>query len=305
MIEATKKCPECGDNHFFTNKEKGEVICRACGFVVEDAMVDFGKDRMIDDADIAKKTRTGSPFDPRVADNLITEVGNRDDLRKLSSKQRNLMKRIRKKNKWTSSALQQNLTSNLSNLKLVASYLNLPKRIEIEAAEIYRKCVEKGVTMARSNENILAASVYIAAKMHATPKSLNEIAEATKIDKFVIAKTAKLIVKRLDLKLHPSNPIDFVSRFASELKLDPKIQTKAVKIIEKMQKQGLNSGKNPISLAATALYITSLIEGTKVKQIDIAKVSGITETTLRSRTKEMIQKLKIKKSDLKKTHKKK
>ena len=303
MIEAVGKCPECGDKHFFANKEKGEVICRTCGFVIDDAMFDFGKDRMLDDADITKKSRTGAPFDPRVADNLTTEVGSRDDLRKLPAKTRNLMKRIRKKNKWSSSALQQNSSANLSNLKLFASYLNLPNAIEIESARIYRECVEKGITMARSNENILASAMYIAAKLHDIPKSLNEVAEATKIDKFIIAKTAKLIIKRLGIKMKPSNPVDFIGRFSSELKLDALIQTKSVKLIEKMQKEGLTSGKNPISLAATAIYIVSLMEGTKVKQIDLAKVSGITETTLRSRTKEMVTKLKIKKSDLKKKRK--
>lgn len=300
MIEAINKCPECGDNHFFTNKEKGETICRTCGFVIEESMPDLGKDRLLDDEDIAKKSRTGAPFDPRISDNLVTEVGSRDDLRKLPARTRNLMQRIRKKNKWASSALQQNLNQNLSNLKMVASYLNLPDSIEKEAAEIYRTCVERGLTMARSNENILAASVYIAAKLQQMPKSLNEIAEATKIDKFVIAKTAKLVMKRLELKIVPSNPVDFVGRFASELKLDARIQTKAVKMIEEMQRKGLTSGKSPISLAATALYITALRNHTRVKQIDIAKISGITETTLRSRTKEMLKKLGIKKSDLKK-----
>ena len=159
------------------------------------------------------------------------------------------------------------MNANLSNLKLIASYLNLPKSVEIEAAEIYRQCVERGVTMARSNENILSASVYIAAKVRGVPKSLNEVAEATKIDKFVIAKTAKLIMKRLEIKILPSNPIDFVGRFASELKLDAKIQTRSVKMIEDMQKKGLTSGKSPISLAATALYITALRNKTQL--IDI------------------------------------
>ena len=97
-----------------------------------------------------------------------------------------------------------------------------------------------------------------------------------------------------------SNPTDFVGRFASDLGLNAKIQTKTVRLIEKMQKAGLNSGKSPISLAATALYITTLLEKTRVTQKRIAEVSGITETTLRNRTNEMVKKLKIKKKDLKK-----
>ena len=300
MIETIKKCPECGNGNLSENREKGEVICKQCGFVIDDSIVDFGKDRILDDEDFAKKSRTGAPFDPRVSDNLTTEIGSYDDLRKLPAKTRMLMQRIRQKNRWASSALAQNLNQNLSNLKLIASQLKLPNSIEKETARVYRECVEKSITLARSNENILAASIYIACKLNSLPKSLNEIAGATKIDKFAIAKTAKLIMKRLKIQVRPSNPVDFIARFASELKLDAKVQTRAVKLIEKIERAGLNSGKNPISLAATALYITALMEKQKVTQKRLAEVSGITETTLRSRTKEMTRELKITKKDLNK-----
>jgi len=102
------------------------------------------------------------------------------------------------------------------------------------------------------------------------------------------------------MRLVPSSPIDFVGRFASELSLTPDIQTKTVKMIEKIQRMGLNSGKNPTSLAAVSLYITSLLNKTKVTQTKIAKISGITETTLRNRCKEILKELNIKKKDLKK-----
>lgn len=298
MIE-TKKCPECGGHNFFINREKGEVICKNCSFVVDDAMFDFGKERVIDEEDFEKQSRTGAPFDPRVSDNLSTEVGSKDDLRKLPAKTRQLMQRIRKKNRWTSSALQQNLNVNLSNLKLIASHLNLPERIEKEAARIYREAVERGLTLARSNENIVAAAIYIAAKIYGMPKSLTEVAEATKLDKFAIAKTYKMVTKKLEIGLVQSNPVDFVGRFASDLGLDPKIQTKAVQLVEKMQKLGLTSGKNPTSLAATALYLTALMEKQRITQKRVSEVAGITETTLRNRTNEMKKELKIKKRDLK------
>ena len=40
--QMVKKCPECGSINLFWNREKGEIICRDCGLVVEDKMVDFG-----------------------------------------------------------------------------------------------------------------------------------------------------------------------------------------------------------------------------------------------------------------------
>ena len=296
----TKRCPECGTEDFYINKEKGEVICRKCGFLIEESMPDFGRDRMIDTEDIAKKSRTGAPYDPRIANGLMTEVGNNSDLKVLPKKTRQLMNRIRQKNRWTSSALEHNLNNNLANLKLVASQLSLPNSIEKEAARIYRECAEKGVTRARANDSIIAATVFLASKMHGMPKTLNEVAEASKLNKFDIARTYKLVVRKLGIKIVQSNPVDFIARFASDLRLDAQTQTKAVKLLETIQKNGYDSGKSPTSLAATTLYIASMMTKTRVTQKSIAEVSGITETTLRQRTKEMLDKLGLKKKDLKK-----
>ena len=108
------------------------------------------------------------------------------------------------------------------------------------------------------------------------------------------------MIRKLNIKIKPFNPVEFISRFASELDLEPKIQTESIKLIGKMQKAEATSGKNPCSLAATAIYIAALLNKTKITQKKISEISGITETTLRNRTKEMIGELGIKKSDLKK-----
>ena len=55
-----KKCPECGATNLMHNKDKGEVICRSCGLVIEDKMIDFGQEwREFDSDDSDKKRRTG------------------------------------------------------------------------------------------------------------------------------------------------------------------------------------------------------------------------------------------------------
>ncbi|HMK58204.1 MAG TPA: transcription initiation factor IIB, partial [Nitrososphaeraceae archaeon] len=46
-------------------------------------------------------------------------------------------------------------------------------------------------------------------------------------------------------------------------------------------------------LAAAVLYIISQIEGETIKQPDIAKVAGVTEVTLRNRTKDVKNKLSL------------
>jgi len=299
-MEEKRKCPECGDDHFFVNRERGEIVCKSCSCVVEDSMVDFGRDRILDDEDFEKKSRTGAPFDPRVANNLITEVGAPSDIRKLPKSTQLLMNRIRKKNKWTSSSLEQNLNAGLTHLKMICEHLNMPERVSKEAARIFRLSAEKGLTRARSRENIVAACVYIASKINTMPKTLNELCEAARVDKKALAKTYKLLVRNLDMKILPATPVDYLGRFASDLKLDPRIQTDAAKIIEKIEKIGANSGKNPTSLAATALYLATLKNKKRVTQKQISDISGITETTLRNRCKEMMRKLELNKKDFKK-----
>ena len=45
MIKKTlKECPECASKNIFHDVEKGETICRDCGLVIEDRMVDFSRE---------------------------------------------------------------------------------------------------------------------------------------------------------------------------------------------------------------------------------------------------------------------
>ena len=39
MKTQIKKCPECGNEDFYVNEEKGEIICKHCGLVIEDKMI--------------------------------------------------------------------------------------------------------------------------------------------------------------------------------------------------------------------------------------------------------------------------
>ena len=98
MIAESRKCPECGGDAFFVDREKGEVVCKSCSFVVEESMLDFGRERAFNMEDVQSKSRSGAPFDPRVVNNLSTEVGSYSDISKLPRKTQNLMRRIRTKN---------------------------------------------------------------------------------------------------------------------------------------------------------------------------------------------------------------
>ena len=296
MLLTKQKCPECGDADFFLNREKGEIICRSCSVVLEDSAIDFGRDtRGFSEEDGPGSTsRTGAPFDPRVANNLTTSVGTREDIAKLPRRQQLLMKRIRKKNNWTSSSIEQNLGNALTHLGLISGSLNLPQRVEKEAARLYRMAAERNFTIARAMENVIAAAIYLACRLDGTPKSLKEVACIARVDKKILGKTYKLMARRLGIQIKPMSPMDFTARFASTLKLDAKTESNALDIIHKALASDLTSGKSPISISATALYLSALINKNRKTQKLVAETADITEATLRARAQELITELKLK-----------
>ncbi|MFH0875010.1 MAG: transcription initiation factor IIB [archaeon] len=300
-----KKCPECGGINLFWNKDKGEVICKDCGLVVEDKMVDFGQDwREFDGEAAEKRRRTGAPITYTQYDQgLGTEVGRKADLYGLEKKSKNKFFRLRKWQYRISTAIERNLKLALAELKRVSSYLKLPKSVEEEAARIYTLAVQRGLVRGRSMESVVAGSLYAACRRHEVPRTLEELSEASGIEKKEVGRTYRFITRELAITILPSNPGDYIPRFASSLKLTPKTQSKAVEIIEMCQKSELTSGRGPTGIASAALYVAALINGEKRTQREVADIAGVTEVTIRNRYKELLDKLELEK-DIKKLKKK-
>jgi len=260
-----KKCPECGGINLFYNKEKGEIICRDCGLVVEDKMVDFGQEwREFNGESADKQRRTGAPMSYTQFDQgLGTDVGKKSDLYNLGGKAKSKFFRLRKWQQRISTAIERNLKLALSELKRVSSYLRLPSSVEEEAARIYTLAVQKGLVRGRSMESVVAGALYAACRRHDVPRTLDELGESSNIEKKEIGRTYRFITRELGIKILPSNPADYIPRFASSLKLNAETQSKAVEIIESAQRVELTSGRGPTGIAAAALYVAALINGEK------------------------------------------
>ena len=158
-----KECPECASKNIYRDQERGETTCRDCGLVIEDRMVDFSQEwRDFDDDGGVSKRRTGAPSSQTQFDQgLGTEVGTTADFYKLGSdSERNKFFRLRKWNIRISTAIERNLKVALAELKLVSSFLKLPKSVEEEAARVYRLAVQKGLVRGRSMESVVAGALY-------------------------------------------------------------------------------------------------------------------------------------------------
>ncbi|HIG96048.1 TPA: transcription initiation factor IIB [Candidatus Woesearchaeota archaeon] len=306
MMQFVKKCTECGGINLFHNRAKGEIICKDCGLVLEDKMVDFDQEwREFDSDEGDKKRRTGAPMTYTQYDQgLGTEVGQKADLYRLEGKDKNKFFRLRKWQYRISTAIERNLKLALAELKRVSSYLKLPKSVEEEAARIYTQAVQRGLVRGRSMESVVAGSLYAACRRHDVPRTLDELSEASGIEKKEVGRTYRFITRELGINIMPSNPADYIARFASSLKLSAESQSRAIEILESAQRSELTSGRGPTGIAAAALYVSALIHGEKRTQREVADVAGVTEVTIRNRYKELLDRLDLEK-EIKKTKKKK
>lgn len=201
-----------------------------------------------------------------------------------------------------SDATERNLTFALTELDRMASNLELQKNLRECAAKIYRDAVEAHLIRGRSIEGVTAASLYAACRMFKVPRTLNEIAEVARVDKKEISRSFRFISNELELNLNPTKPIDFLPRFISELELTNNCQKIAKAIIRMAERRGLTSGRGPTGVCAAAIYASSILSNERRTQRSIARVSCVTEVTVRNRFSELVENLNLGIS-LKRNHK--
>ena len=286
-----KKCPECNSLNLVFDEQKGEITCQDCGLVVEEKMVDLGQEwRQFDEG--PKKGRGGAPMTLQKFDKgLTTNIGEVSDIYRLGDKKIRKYTRLKKWQERVSTSIERNLRLAMSELRKVASFLNLPNIVKEESSRIYNFVLQRGLVRGRSMESVIAACIYAACRTYNIPRTLDEIAAASDVERKEIGRTYRFITRKLRISVTPSNPKDYIARFSSVLHLSPKTQNDSLKILKRAESSELTSGRGPAGIAAASLYVASLLNNEKRTQREVADVAGITEVTIRNRYKELLDKL--------------
>jgi len=293
-MSAPKRCPECNSSHLIYDESRGELICGDCGLLVEEKMVDTSHElRSFDKTE--KKSRGGAPMSMQKFDKgLTTNIGEISDIYKLdSSQQTRKYLRLKKWQERVSTSIERNLRLAMSELSRVASFMEIPSVVKDEAARIYNYVLQRGLVRGRSMESVIAACIYAACRSYNIPRTLDEIANASEVERKEIGRTYRYIIRKIGLKMTPSSPKDYISRFASTLHLSPQSQNEALQILDRAEISELTSGRGPAGIAAAALYVSALLNDEKKTQREVADVAGITEVTIRNRYKELLERLNL------------
>jgi transcription initiation factor TFIIB len=161
--------------------------------------------------------------------------------------------------------------------------LALTNAVIEKAAYIYRKAMERKLVRGRSIQGLVAACLYASCRNTETPRTLDDIAKGINIRRKDVARCYRLILKELDLKMPVVDPVKGVSRIASIAGLSEKSKRKAIVILNEAKKKGIVAGKDPMGIAAAALYLACISIGESKSQKEISIASGVTEVTIRNR----------------------
>jgi len=280
-------CPECYGKIILI-KEKGETVCSQCGLIIYERQFDLSHKgiKIFNKDDRIKKERLGTPISPLIPDiTLYTYVDKNyiynSELKRAVRRDSNLT--------WRS----RNLLIASNELKRIGHNLNLPRFILIEAFSLYKKAFKTKMLQGRSIIGMITACIYYSCKNKSIPRTFQEILYETPITDKIVKKCYKILVRELNLKVRNTNPTLFIPRFAAELNLGFDIEIITRKILQPMINKKIFCGKDPKGFCAGALYFACKIKNIGISQKEIAKVVGVTEVTLRSRYKELLQNIKL------------
>jgi transcription initiation factor TFIIB len=262
----SSSCPECGGKTISV-QEKGEIVCGQCGLVVNERILDTSHSdkRAFTKQEKQKRERTGSPISILLPDMGLSTI---IDKTKIKSPD------LKRAAKWNSRMTwdKRNMLIATTELKRIASNLNLPDHVKKAAIRLYINAFKMKLLRGRSINGMVAACLYFTCRECKIPRTLQEILEESSISAKNVRRCYRTLIRELNAD----------------------VEKMTIKILQVFISNNSTSGKDPKGLCAGALYLVSKKKNKRVSQKDIANIVGITEVTLRSRYKELVNKINIK-----------
>ena len=270
-----------------TDSERGEVVCGGCGLILVQNIADMSyENNGYTQEDFVKLARTGPATSLTMHDKgLSTMIGtNQDSTGKvLSNKTKYEFNRLRTWDQRSKSKKTATLSKAFTLLHGMKTKLGVPNNVVENAAYIYRKAVNAKLTRGRTMTSLISASLYVACRENNIPRTLDDVADAGNIERSILSRDFRTLVKKLGLTLDQYDTSSFISKISNNMNLKEKTKRDAFEILKQCEKERITSGKHPVAQAVASLYIACIINGEKNSQRKFAIESGISDVTIRNR----------------------
>ncbi len=271
-----------------TDSDRGEIICWGCDLILVQNISDASyESNGYTQESFMKLTRTGPATSLTMYDRgLSTVIGaNKDSTGKpLPSKTKYVFNRLRTWDQRSKSRKTASFSKAFTLLYGMKTKLGIPNNTVENAAYIYRKVVDAKLTRGRTMASLISASLYAACRENNIPRTLDDIVNAANIERRILSRDLRTIIKKLGLNLNQYDTASFISKISNNMNLKEKTKRDTFEILRKCEKEQITAGKHPVAQAVASLYISCIINGEKISQKKFSVESGISDVTIRNRS---------------------
>jgi len=287
--DAPATCPMCHSTHRIVDPVRSEVHCSECGLVFETGELITSAPTPSSENSSLGSGRGIGPFTPsgssrRALGSTLSLTrdgqGRRLDWHRRYEFQH--LKRVMQRQTSRVTGGASDRSSAHGELALVGDRLALPSVVMTEAERIFQVAKSKGLSRGRSLGASVGAAIYAACRRFAIPRTLSEISEAAGASRPDVGRAFKMIQREAELAIPSVGMKSFLVRYAEELALSSHVRSTVEAMMEEAQKEPELSGLSPHGLVAAMIYLAAEREGERRSRAQVARVSAVTEVTLRS-----------------------
>ncbi|CAI5733284.1 unnamed protein product [Peronospora destructor] len=285
-------CRECGSADVVTDFSAGDVVCRSCGMILGERIIDDSPEWRTfanDDrgGDPASKSRVGDVADVRL-DSVSLSTYLVDPKKNGKCADGSSGRQHKRPNISGDSAKVKRMQRTMTRIQEVADFLSLPKKIVEIALDVYAEAEKQGINIrGPERESMTVAVLFIACRKAGNARSLKEFEDASGISKRRIGKSFMTLQRRLNLEVKQATTEEYVQRFCSRLGLPNKTQMIAHAVAKKADSLELSSGQPPVAVAASVIYLVAAYTNAKRSIQEISDVTMIGAKSMKRVCKEL------------------
>jgi transcription initiation factor TFIIB len=292
--ELPPECPECGSDDIVEDWSQGNAVCRGCGLVVQERLLDVSSEwRTFASEEGDDPNRVGGPVNPLLESGLGTDIGAAPK----GAGGRGMMGLKNTQHKNAVSAADKVMLEVMSRIDRWCDRLMLQRSVGNRAKELFKRyqdhltLEEDGVTRKRTLRNeevktIMAGALFIACRNEEGARTYKEICGLTLVSKRDIGQIVKKIEAVFpDAKTaYQRDTEDFVTRFCNRLYLPRDTMRIADQVARTARDQEGVYGKTYVTIAAASIFLVTQLSDEAVRKTEkeVASVTGVAEVTIRS-----------------------
>ena len=246
-----RPCFRCLSLDIVTDTTRGDVICRGCGEVLTERLIDSSAEWRSFEEDEGRPAEGQRAERPSGAYGLSQTVFTGG-----TEAQRTAMQRAQQE---VENKVEVKILHNLEIVKNICARLNLKGNTIDAACSIFGQAISECKTRYQV-EPLAAAAVYVACRSEGFPRTLHEVFLVSEVPKKKINKIQSEITKELRIETDRVTPESLVTRIASSAKLNVHVVEFAKRMCGVVAESLIMEGKPPQLVAAAVIVISATLK---------------------------------------------